>query len=437
MNSSSVELTVPSSPEIESVQVVLIDPRSEGPIRAELLGLERLEGHADAAGGGLRPGRRPGARTAPAAPIRGEQRVLIRSTAGSSPWRRPPQPAAASTPNGCSTTSTSSRRSSARSARTCRAATTRNCPSWPSAAAGGLSPRLRPGPGPGRPHRQRARRGADHAVRPGVQEVAPLTIGELWAVPTMLRLVLLENLRRLAEQMLWGWDERQRAERWAAESLARRPGVARGAAGPDAGRRAPPPPFARPDRPVRRPAAAAAARPGAARPPRRSSSSRPSSRRAGPTPTRSSAASTAARRPTRSRSATASSACGCSRPSTGTSSSSSSSRVEAVLRDDPAGVYAAQDFATRDRYRRAVETIARGSSADELDVARRGRSSWPRAGRGDGGGPRARRLLPGRSRAGRSSRPSSATGPRWRERLLDWALGASAARSTSARSPAC
>ena len=53
------------------------------------------------------------------------------------------------------------------------------------------------------------------------QEVAPLTIGELWALPTMLRLVLLENLRRLAEQMLWGWDERLRAERFAAEALAR------------------------------------------------------------------------------------------------------------------------------------------------------------------------------------------------------------------------
>ena len=53
------------------------------------------------------------------------------------------------------------------------------------------------------------------------QEVAPLTIGELWALPTMLRLVLLENLSRLAEQMLWSWDERKRAERWAADLLAR------------------------------------------------------------------------------------------------------------------------------------------------------------------------------------------------------------------------
>ncbi len=51
------------------------------------------------------------------------------------------------------------------------------------------------------------------------EEVAPLTIGELWALPTMLRLVLLENLRRLSEQMLWGWDERQRADRWAAAFL--------------------------------------------------------------------------------------------------------------------------------------------------------------------------------------------------------------------------
>jgi cyclic beta-1,2-glucan synthetase len=32
--------------------------------------------------------------------------------------------------------------------------------------------------------------------------VAPLTIGELWAWPSMLKLALIENLRRLAEEML-------------------------------------------------------------------------------------------------------------------------------------------------------------------------------------------------------------------------------------------
>jgi cyclic beta-1,2-glucan synthetase len=46
------------------------------------------------------------------------------------------------------------------------------------------------------------------------------------------------------------------------------------------------------------------------------------------------------------------------------------SLMERVLREDPAGVHADQDFATRDRYRRAVEAIAAAARADELDVAR-------------------------------------------------------------------
>ncbi|MFO0841099.1 MAG: glucoamylase family protein [Gemmataceae bacterium] len=47
------------------------------------------------------------------------------------------------------------------------------------------------------------------------------------------------------------------------------------------------------------------------------------------------------------------------------------SLVEHALRSEPPGVYARQDFATRDAYRRAIERLARGSSGDELDVARR------------------------------------------------------------------
>ncbi|QEG29966.1 N,N'-diacetylchitobiose phosphorylase [Gemmata obscuriglobus] len=46
------------------------------------------------------------------------------------------------------------------------------------------------------------------------QEVAPLTTGELWAVPIMLRLALIENLRRLADQMLRTRTERARALEW-------------------------------------------------------------------------------------------------------------------------------------------------------------------------------------------------------------------------------
>ncbi len=44
--------------------------------------------------------------------------------------------------------------------------------------------------------------------------------------------------------------------------------------------------------------------------------------------------------------------------------------VEQALREDPVGVYALQDFGTRDRYRHAVEEIAADAPYDELAVAR-------------------------------------------------------------------
>jgi len=46
------------------------------------------------------------------------------------------------------------------------------------------------------------------------------------------------------------------------------------------------------------------------------------------------------------------------------------SAVEEVLRGDPAGFYAAMTFATRDRYRHAVERIAKGGGRGEAEVAR-------------------------------------------------------------------
>ena len=45
------------------------------------------------------------------------------------------------------------------------------------------------------------------------------------------------------------------------------------------------------------------------------------------------------------------------------------SLVEGALRKDPAGVYAAMDFSTRDRYRHVVERIAKRSALDERGVA--------------------------------------------------------------------
>ena len=42
----------------------------------------------------------------------------------------------------------------------------------------------------------------------------PLSSGELWAIPIMLRIVLLENIRRITEQILFTQDEREAADRW-------------------------------------------------------------------------------------------------------------------------------------------------------------------------------------------------------------------------------
>lgn len=46
------------------------------------------------------------------------------------------------------------------------------------------------------------------------QRVAPLTIGELWAWPSMLKLALIENLRRLAEELLEARAARHDADRF-------------------------------------------------------------------------------------------------------------------------------------------------------------------------------------------------------------------------------
>src|SRR6266571_659366 len=44
------------------------------------------------------------------------------------------------------------------------------------------------------------------------QTIAPLTIGELWAWPTMLKLALIENLRRLVDETLRARDGRRSAD---------------------------------------------------------------------------------------------------------------------------------------------------------------------------------------------------------------------------------
>ena len=55
------------------------------------------------------------------------------------------------------------------------------------------------------------------------QTITSLTIGELWAIPIMLRLVVVDNLRRLAVQILRARDDRKAAGAWAARFLAPSP----------------------------------------------------------------------------------------------------------------------------------------------------------------------------------------------------------------------
>ncbi|WP_152031548.1 GH36-type glycosyl hydrolase domain-containing protein [Pseudomonas putida] len=47
------------------------------------------------------------------------------------------------------------------------------------------------------------------------QQAATLTLGELWAIPIMLRLALIENLRRVAARVMANWADRDLANVWA------------------------------------------------------------------------------------------------------------------------------------------------------------------------------------------------------------------------------
>jgi cyclic beta-1,2-glucan synthetase len=58
------------------------------------------------------------------------------------------------------------------------------------------------------------------------QQVTPLRLGELWAIPIMLRLAVIENLRRMAEQVMADSADRRLAHEWATvltETAARAP----------------------------------------------------------------------------------------------------------------------------------------------------------------------------------------------------------------------
>jgi cyclic beta-1,2-glucan synthetase len=155
------------------------------------------------------------------------------------------------------------------------------------------------------------------------QSVRPLTLGELWAIPIMLRLALIENLRRVvaritggpAHRELAGWVERmlETATTTPARGARARRDVA---ARPDAGQRVP--------RRVRQPAARAG--PGAGVP---GAWLEQRLAERGQTSSTCSSWSARARPPTRWRSATASAACACSARPTGVTFVEAMSVVEA------------------------------------------------------------------------------------------------------------
>jgi cyclic beta-1,2-glucan synthetase len=190
------------------------------------------------------------------------------------------------------------------------------------------------------------------------QQVTPLTIGELWAVPIMLRVVLVDNLRRLAGQMLYTRGERHKAEALASsftEHVRRAGGRPAEVVWSDACV-------------VRLLQALRDRGPEAAEHVEWLESCLTSHGPGRPDLVRREHGRQASNQVTVGNCVT----------SLRLLSNldwaiffEKTSVVETLLRDDPARVYARQDFATKDRYRRAVEQLARRSHTDEPHVARR------------------------------------------------------------------
>src|SRR3989442_702891 len=190
------------------------------------------------------------------------------------------------------------------------------------------------------------------------QTVAPLTIGELWAWPSMVKLALIENLRRLADETLQGRDARLRADGYLAQI---------GGAG-DA---APLPSLPevletayvvrllqrmREYGPLVSPVRAAAEKRLAAQGMTAEDSIRKEHQRQAAGQVSVANAITSLRL--------------CSTLDW-MQYFENVSLIEQVLQRDPAGVYGSMDFLSRDRYRQAVEELAQGTGEAQLRVALR------------------------------------------------------------------
>ncbi len=197
------------------------------------------------------------------------------------------------------------------------------------------------------------------------QSVTPLKLGELWAIPIMLRLALIENLRRVAARVMADWRYRGKAVRWADSmtATAERDPSSVVLVVAD---------MARSNPPMNGPFVAEMARrlqgqsPALALPlswiEQRLSTSGRSIEHLVQLEAQQQAANQVS----------ISNSIGSLRTLSAIDWRDfveQSSLVEQCLREDPAGVYAAMDFTTRDRYRHVVEGLARHHRLTELEVA--------------------------------------------------------------------
>ena len=197
------------------------------------------------------------------------------------------------------------------------------------------------------------------------QTVSPLKLGELWAIPIMLRLAIIENLRRVAVRISAGFEERSLAAIWAdqmTETAEKDPkGLILVVA--DMARSAPP---------MSSPFVAELARrlqgrgPALALPLKWMEQHLSELGETVEQLVRFESQSQASNQVTVANSIGGLRVIGALN---WRSFVESLSVVETALREDPSGDYRRMDFATRDRYRHVVEAIAKRAEREELEVA--------------------------------------------------------------------
>jgi cyclic beta-1,2-glucan synthetase len=198
------------------------------------------------------------------------------------------------------------------------------------------------------------------------QQVSPLTIGELWAVPAMLRLGLIENVRRMALRTVNRLNELEAADA-AAARIARAADEGHAALDTELDRFASNPPPLTPNfvsRFLQQLRVEGGALPAVVRLEQWIAEEALSSEEATSRATQR----LALTQVVMANSITSLRAIG---RMEWNAFVEGQSRMEAVLREDPSGFYSSMTFKTRDRYRHAVERIAKRTRRSEDAVARR------------------------------------------------------------------